>query len=202
METQFQKMMKSELPRDPETSFPFSTCIYGRKLGIKIPVKPRRENSDPSPTRSRQGRDVLLLHWRSRAAGEAGAEVRCRQVHRVRLDDRPRRIREGSESLLRPRVAVARQGSASPLQKLQPLLPPSAVGQLAAQGSGGSVGAARRTEVSVLQESGGARLSVLPLLRFYSELITKFGLYFFWDFSCRYLANFIFVTWNVYINDS
>ncbi|KAK3021486.1 hypothetical protein RJ639_045869, partial [Escallonia herrerae] len=67
---------------------------------------------------------VLLLCGRARATGAAGGEGRCGAVHKLRFTRRPRGVRQGPQTLLRPRLAAPGQRAAHALRQLRPLLPP------------------------------------------------------------------------------
>lgn len=100
--------------------------------------------------------NVFLFRRRIRAAGEAGAEERGREVHSVRITRRSRGVRESAEAVLRAGVALAGKGAGHALQRLQSLLPSAALSAAAGEGGG--------AEVWVLRSGGGSGVQVLPLL--------------------------------------
>ena len=108
---------------------------------------------------------VLLLCGRVGAAGAAGAEIGCGQVHQLRLARWPRWVREGSEALLLSRVAVAREGTSLVLRQLQVHVPSVVLPAAAAGGIAVAGGGAGRPALPVLRSGGGGPLQVLPLLR-------------------------------------
>jgi len=127
-------------------------------------IDPRSISSDELTTGSKQDpaarQDVLLFRRRRGAGGRAGAEGGGGAVPPVRRRDGPGGDGEGPQALLRPRLAVAREGPRVPLPRLRPPragLPRRGVGALAAAAPGG--------EVRRVQPRRRSAVPVLPLLR-------------------------------------
>lgn len=153
-------------PPDPQTRIkPYKTPLATVPPPRTDPANRPEIDLDSRVTNRRQEagirRDVLLLRGRRGAGGRAGAQGGGGAVPPVRRRGGPGGDGEGPQALLRPRLAVAREGPRVPLPRLRPpragLPRRGGVGTLAAAAAPG--GTVRR-----VQPRRRPAVPVLPLL--------------------------------------